>query len=217
MAANQFHQTFALNVQQDVRKSRLLPLRLTRQTGLQEEPASRERRREERHDMAYKKLNIVDLAFQEIGIASYEFDLNPQETNGALRQLDLMMATWNKRGIRIGYPIPSSPGNSDLDDELDIPDNAFEAMYLNLAVRISSGFGKQLTPQTRIAAARSYQELLSSQIYPIEQAFDSTAVPSGAGNKTWRYNQDPFLSKAIPPITTGSDDVLELRGNHDND
>ena len=166
--------------------------------------------------MAYKKLDIVDLAFQEIGIASYEFDLNPQESNGALRQLDLMMATWNKRGIRVGYPIPSSPNNSDLDDDIDIPDNAFEAMYLNLAVRISSGFGKQLAPETRIAASRTYQELLSTQIKPIEQALDAKAVPLGAGNKPWRINGDPFLANPISPITTGSDDVLEFIGGRDD-
>ena len=166
--------------------------------------------------MAYKKLDIVDLAFQEIGIASYEFDLNPQESNGALRQLDLMMATWNKRGIRVGYPIPSSPNESDLDQDIDIPDNAFEAMYLNLAVRISAGFGKQLSGETRIAASRTYQELLSSQIRPIEQALDNRAVPSGAGNKPWRFNGDPFLVKQKPPITTGSNQVLELRGNYDD-
>ena len=162
--------------------------------------------------MAYKKLDIVDLAFQEIGIASYEFDLNPQESNGALRQLDLMMATWNKRGIRIGYPIPSSPNNSDLDDIIDIADDAFEAMYLNLAVRISAGFGKQLAPETRIAASRTYQQLLSHQINPIEQALDYRAVPAGAGNKTWRYTENPFLAKAKEPLTTGSNDVLEIKG-----
>lgn len=167
--------------------------------------------------MAYKKLDIVDLAFQEIGIASYEFDLNPQESNGALRQLDLMMATWNKRGIRLAYPIPLSPNDSDLDQEIDIPDNAFEAMYLNLAVRISSGFGKQLAPETRIAASRTYQELLSTQIHPIEQALDATAVPSGAGNKTWQLTQNPFLAKAVEPLTTGANQVLELEGSYDND
>ena len=155
--------------------------------------------------MAYKKLDIVDLAFQEIGIASYEFDLNPQESNGALRQLDLMMATWNKRGIRIGYPIPSSPNNSDLDQEIDIADNALEAMYLNLAVRISSGFGKQLAPETRIAAAQTYQQLLSSLTHPIEQVLNVEAVPAGQGN-----GLKSFLSKAREPITTDSNDILEL-------
>lgn len=166
--------------------------------------------------MAYKKLDIVDLAFQEIGIASYEFDLNPLESNGALRQLDLMMATWNKRGIRLGYPIPSSPNNSDLDDEIDIPDNALEAMYLNLAVRISAGFGKQLAPQTRAEAARTYMELLSDSMELVEQAYDYRAVPSGAGNKSWAFTGSPFLPRAVSPLTTGSDDVLEI-GDSQND
>ena len=99
---------------------------------------------------------------------------------------------------------------------MDIPDNAFEAMYLNLAVRISSGFGKQLAPETRIAASRTYQELLSTLINPIEQALDARAVPAGAGNKTWQFTQNPFLAKSEPPLTTGSDDTLESRGNNDN-
>lgn len=160
--------------------------------------------------MAYKKLDIVDLAFQEIGIASYEFDLNPQESNGALRQLDLMMATWNKRGIRLGYPLPSSPNESDLDQEIDIPDNAFEAMYLNLAVRISSGFGKQLAPQTRIEATRTYLELLADNMDLPEQALDYRSAPAGAGNKSWSFRGSPFLAKAQEPLTTGSDDILEI-------
>ncbi len=166
--------------------------------------------------MAYKKLDIVDLAFQEIGIASYEFDLNPLESNGALRQLDLMMATWNKRGIRVGYPIPSSPNQSDLDDEIDIPDNALEAMYLNLAVRISAGFGKQLAPQTRAEASRTYMELLSDSMELVEQAYDYRAVPSGAGNRPWIYWGDPFLPRVKSPLTTGSDDVLKI-GVESND
>ena len=162
--------------------------------------------------MAYKKLDIVDLAFQEIGIASYEFDLNPQESNGALRQLDLMMATWNKQGIRVAYPIPSSPNESDLDQEIDIPDNAFEAMYLNLAVRIASGFGKQLSAETRIAAHQTYQKLLAANTDLIEQRLDSRAAPSGAGNKSWAFEGSPFLVKTKEPLTTGSDSVLEIGG-----
>jgi len=134
-----------------------------------------------------------------------------------LRQLDLMMATWNKRGIRVGYPIPSSPNESDLDDEIDIPDNAFEAMYLNLAVRISAGFGKQLAPQTRIEATRTYMELLSSHMSIIEQAYDHRAVPSGAGNKSWSFRSSPFLPIPVSPLTTGSDDVLEIGGRRNDE
>lgn len=167
--------------------------------------------------MAYKKQDIVDLAFQEIGIASYEFDLNPQESNGALRQLDLMMASWNDRGIRLGYPLPSSPNESDLDQEIDIPDRAFEAMYLNLAVRISAGFGKQLAAQTLVEATRTYMRLLSSSMRVIEQAYDYRAVPSGAGNKSWSFRGSPFLPIPISPLTTGSDDVLEIGGHRDDE
>ena len=127
-----------------------------------------------------------------------------------------MMATWNKRGIRLGYPLPSSPNESDLDQKIDIPDNAFEAMYLNLAVRISSGFGKQLAPQTRIEATRTYLELLSDSMDLPEQALDYRSAPSGAGNKSWSFRGSPFLAKAKEPLTTGSDDILEIGGHRDD-
>ena len=74
--------------------------------------------------MAYTKRDIVEQAFEEIGLASYVFDLQPQQLESALRRLDAMMATWNAKGIRLGYPLPSSPADSDLDQEVGVPDNA---------------------------------------------------------------------------------------------
>lgn len=52
--------------------------------------------------MAYTKRDIVAMAFEEIGLAGYVFDLQPQQLEGALRRLDSMMATWNGKGLRLG-------------------------------------------------------------------------------------------------------------------
>jgi hypothetical protein len=35
----------------------------------------------------------------------------------SLRRLDAMMAEWNAKGIRLGYPLPGSPENSDINAE----------------------------------------------------------------------------------------------------
>lgn len=160
--------------------------------------------------MAYTKRDIVEQAFEEIGLASYVFDLQPQQLESALRRLDNMMATWNAKGIRLGYPLPSSPADSDLDQEIGAPDSAIEAMYLNLAVRISSGFGKTVSPETKASAKRAYNEVVANSALPIEMQLGNTTIPAGAGNKGYRYYNDPFLRAPQDPLTVGSDSILDL-------
>ena len=160
--------------------------------------------------MSYTKRETVEHAFEEIGLASYVFDLQPQQLESALRRLDMMMATWNSRGIRLGYPLPSSPNCSDLDEEVGVPDSAFEAMYLNLAIRISGGFGKTISPDTRTAAKLAYKELMANSALPIEMQIGNDTIPSGAGNKGWRYYNNPFLREPQDPLTVGSDGILDL-------
>lgn len=160
--------------------------------------------------MAFTKRDIVNQAFGEIGMADYVFDLQPQQLDSALRQLDMMMATWNGKGIRVGYPLPSSPGGSDLDEVTGVTDMALEAMYLNLAIRVSSGYGKTVSPETKAAAKFSYNQLLGKSALPIEMQIGNQTVPSGAGNKGWRYYNDPYLRQPTDPLTVGSDGILDL-------
>ena len=160
--------------------------------------------------MAYTKRDIINMAFEEIGLAAYVFDLQPQQLDGALRRLDAMMATWNGKGIRLGYPLPSSPGASDLDQDTDVSDAALEAMALNLAVRIAPGYGKTVSPDTKASAKNAYNQIIAQSAKPIEMQLDNMSIPSGAGNKGWRYDNDPFLRKPVDPLTAGPDSILDL-------
>ena len=86
--------------------------------------------------MAWTKLDIIRQAYSEIGKASYEFDLNPEDLQSALRQLDAMMATWGAtQGIRIGFA--GGEGFGDLDVSADVPLWSVEALYYNLALRLA--------------------------------------------------------------------------------
>ena len=160
--------------------------------------------------MAYTKRDIVEQAFEEIGLASYVFDLQPQQLDSALRRLDAMMATWNAKGIRLGYPLPSSPAGSDLDQETGVPDNAIEAMVLNLAVRVAPGFGKTVSPDTKGNAKRAYNEIVANSAMPIEMQLGNQTIPAGAGNKGWRYYNNPFLREPQDPLQVGSDGIFDL-------
>jgi hypothetical protein len=158
--------------------------------------------------MSYTKRQFVEEAFAELGMASYTFDLSPQQLDACLRRLDTMMATWNARGIRLGYPLPSSPQDSDLDTDTQVPDSANEAIITNLAIRLAPQYGKTVSLDTRTTAKQAYDTLLARAAFPIEQQFPRT-LPMGAGQKPWRYD-DPFMPAPTDPVLSGQEGPLEF-------
>lgn len=158
--------------------------------------------------MSWTKRQFVTQAFEEVGYASYAYDLQPEQLQAGLRRLEAMMGTWNGRGIRLGYPLSSNPADADLDDATNVPDASNEAVYTNLALRIAPIIGKQVSAETKQAARSSYMELLSRFTKPVEQQFPGT-MPSGAGNKPWRQDT-PFLQPPVDPIEAGEDGPLEF-------
>lgn len=140
----------------------------------------------------WTKRQIAEEAYGELALAGYTFDLTPEEMNTALRRLDTMMATWEGKGIRIGYAFPSGPNTADLDTPSGIPDSAVEAAYLNLAIRLAPGNGKQLQPATLANARAGYDTLLWAAAHPQQQQLPNT-MPRGAGNKPWRTQVQPFF------------------------
>jgi hypothetical protein len=158
--------------------------------------------------MGWTKGQFINQAFDEIGLASYVFDLSPEQLQTALRRLDTMMAAWNALGIRLGYPLPSSPEDSDLDEETNVPDSAYEAIYTNLGIKLAPSFGKQVMPETKITAKESYNTLLSKAAMPQEQQLPGT-MPAGAGKKSWRMYDNPFLRRPVDDVLAGGDGPIE--------
>lgn len=157
--------------------------------------------------MGYSKRQFIEAAFEEIGLASYVFDLQPQQLESALRRLDAMMADWNGKGIRVGFPISASPQQSDLDEQTYVPDMANQAIITGLAVRLAPSYGKQVMPSTLAIAKSSYDTLLAKAAMPPEQQFPDT-LPSGAGNKPWMY--DVFLPGPVDRVLAGQDGAIEF-------
>ena len=159
--------------------------------------------------MSWTKRQFVVQAFDEIGLAAYVFDLTPEQLQSALRRLDAMLALWNAKGIRLGYPIPSNPQDSSLDEATDVPDSANEAIYTNLSVRLAPSFGKTVSTDTKASAKLGYDTLLSRAAMPMEQQLPGT-MPAGAGNKPWRNTDSPFLTPPVDPLLVGQDGPLTL-------
>lgn len=156
--------------------------------------------------MGYTRREFCNGAFEEIGIATYNFDIGPDQYQSAGNRLDAMMAEWNAKGIRLGYPLPASPGDGDLDDETNVPDSAWQAVVTNLAIRVAPMFGKQVMQATAAAAKQAYNTILSISAQPIE--LQLRQLPAGAGNKPWRFGQ-PFLNPPVEPVLVGPDGPLE--------
>ena len=136
--------------------------------------------------MGWTKRQFVEQAFEEIGLAAYVFDLTPDQMQSALRRLDAMVAGWNATGIRIGWPMPSSPMNSDIDVDTAVPDSANEAIYLNLALSLAPSFGKVVSPETKINANSARNNLLNHTLAPTPECQFPGTLPLGAGAKPWR-------------------------------
>lgn len=158
--------------------------------------------------MGYTKRQYIEAALTEIGLADYVFNSTPQDLQTALRRLDGMMASWGERGIRLGYPLPLSPQQSDLDEQTGVPDRANEAVVTNLACRLAPSYGKQVLPATMATAREAYNTLLVRAAMPQEQQLPGT-MPAGAGNKPWTRQGDPFLPPPVDPILAGNDAPID--------
>lgn len=131
--------------------------------------------------MSWTKRQFVEQALEELGLASYEFDLQPEQMNSALIKLDAMMAAWASRGLKLNYPLTK---DSDLDEETGVPDAANEAIYKNLAIALAPSYGKAITIDTRTSAKDAYDSLMRLLV-SVPQMRLPTNMPSGAGNKDW--------------------------------
>lgn len=160
--------------------------------------------------MGWTKRQFIEHAFSEVGLASYAFDISPEQLNRALWTLDAMMAAWNEQGIRLGYPLPSSPNDSTLDEQTNVPDRANEAIYTNLALRLANTVGRQPMEGTKAMAKQAYDLLLKRAAIPRDQQLPNT-LPVGAGNKPWHGGRSPFMPTPEDPITVGPDGLLDLQ------
>jgi hypothetical protein len=150
------------------------------------------------------KQQLIEDAYGEMGLASYTFDLEPEEMQTALRRMDAMWATWEAAGIRQGYNFPGG-----LSDDSGLPDVANEPTFCELAIRLAPGKGKQINPDTKRNARDGLAALYAIAAMPMEQQRPST-MPRGAGNKTWRGPCGTFYPTPTfdPLVADSSDDLI---------
>ncbi len=158
--------------------------------------------------MGWTRRQFINAAHTEIGLADYDFDISPEQYQTAARRLDSMLLEWNARGLRLGPNIAASVDGAQLDVDVGLPDAANEAVILGLACRIAPSYGKTVSPQTMIGAKNALTALYGVFAKPPEMQFPGT-LPAGAGNKPWRFGNDPFIVPPSEQVTVGNDSALE--------
>lgn len=162
--------------------------------------------------MAWTKRQLIEQAFEEIGMAAYVFDLSPEQLQSAMRRMDSMLSTWMTKNILLGYPVPLNPQSSDLDSDSNLPDYAVEAVCQNLSLRIAPSVGKQVSMELKASAKAAYDSLLIRAAFPNEVQYDSS-LPLGAGNKTTMIDQVFVAPPNDDPLQIGSNGQLIFAGD----
>lgn len=140
-----------------------------------------------------KKRAIIEMTFEEMTLAGYEFDSTPEEQFAYLRQLDAMIAEWRGPGreLAIPYNTPAVFGDGDLDDESGIPDFAIQAVALSLAKRCAPKIGKTLSAETQAALVSGMDAITAAFSPRVERQLGRT-TPRGAGQR-WPAAWNPFF------------------------
>lgn len=143
------------------------------------------------------KLAIVQQALGEIGLGTYVFDASPEQLQAALERLERLAAQWDGMGIRKGYSL----GN-DIAAESGLPDTAIDAYALHLALRLGPSYGKQVSPELRIAAKDAKNALMVTGARLPQVQYPGT-MPIGTGNRHSVLDQPYF--RPVDPLQTGND------------
>ena len=129
-------------------------------------------------------LEVVEDAFEEIGVKSAEVSLTSDELQSGIRRCNDMLAEWDDIGIIVGYT-PVLNG----DDTVDIDRNAVGATKYNLAVRLGPSFQKPISIALATIADSTLNTLMASVTDLSNVAYPDT-LPIGSGNSCSNYDTD---------------------------
>lgn len=139
--------------------------------------------------MSWTNRKIIEQAFAEIGIASFNYDLKPSELQFSLDRLGAMLDQWQGDYLWLNYN-----SGSGLDDESNIPSYANRGVLSSLAIELAPSFGKQISRELKVKAQSGMETIMNKAVQPEEVQMPSS-LPVGSGNKPWRssgYGQEYF-------------------------
>lgn len=154
------------------------------------------------------KADRIASAYSKLRISGLTVEPNPSDLELALSELENMMAELRSRGMDMGYNFENEP---DPNSDLGVPQEYWNMINCNLAVRLIADFNKQVPPQLEMqasqsmanASARCAAERIRGVAYPARQ-------PVGSGNR-WGERWSRFYTsfEASPPNAPSTLQIMQ--------
>lgn len=149
------------------------------------------------------KGDVIDQALRMLGVYGIVLEPEPEDKDYCLNQLEMMITSWNGRGVNVGFILADNIFNASMSEEAGIFDTCMLTVTSNLAKLVCSYFNKSIPPLLNEFAEREYNHLLVS-IPPI--VMQNEMQPTGAGDRY--YYQDScynFMTPDVDPVDDNCD------------
>lgn len=141
--------------------------------------------------MGWTKKQLIEQAFNEIGLMNYQFDMEPEDAQNACVTLDSLVAGLN---LPLSYNMTDNPSDTDLNQDSGLPNWANTPIYLLLAVALCPRYGK-VANQDLKARAQQAKSGMYTMTANTNIACPLNNVPSGQGNKAWGWGYENFINQ----------------------
>jgi hypothetical protein len=148
------------------------------------------------------KAQVLDMVFEELGRAGYDFDRQPSEEVSALRKMDALLSQWQAQGCALNYNFPATFGQSLPTDKMGVPDAALDTIAAWVAMRVAPGSGKSMSPESRKAMADGKAFLFAETSTIPEMTYPKTTA-IGIGWKPWAIWYPFSTEEPADTITLG--------------
>lgn len=146
--------------------------------------------------MGLTKRQIIDQALKSLNVG-VTFSIPDRVLASCADELEVMMGSWLIVMPSLGYILRDDIDDNSLDLDSNLPTVANNAVIKNLAINISSFFGKEPKSSVRTAAAKLYSDL---KLYFLPNSIPYAVDPRmirGAGDIYSKANLIPFFNGQV--------------------
>ncbi len=129
------------------------------------------------------KETIIEMAFEELTISGFEFDITPEEVAKALRRLNVMMLEPPFDGMGYNQPLEEDGSPAEASGLVDAD---VRAIILALAVELAPMVGKTVSVEFRSRANRAISQLRAK--YAVIPKLDYAPLTARGAGAKGRYN-----------------------------
>ena len=153
------------------------------------------------------KVDRISAAYSKLRISGLTVDPNPSDLELALNELENMMSELASRGIEVGYNFELNP---DPNSDLGVPQQFWNMINCNLAVRLIADFNKTVPDSLMMQAAQSMSnasarcaaDRIRNVQYPSRQ-------PVGSGNRIYARWARFYGNDQLPPNAPSTLQIMQ--------